>query len=221
MNSYMIFCVPGAGGLFLTTVVSMMLDLPMHPTVHGTGHAHDMGQGEWKEPTRDICLIGDHWQLNYRASCKLYYTHTIPSGWLLDNPQIHLVRITANPHDYRKITELYVKKAWPNLWTEEEYHKWAGSDYPPYSPDNIKHSKIVLDDLMADLEITTIHAWFRKNSNIEAHSEIEFQTIMGVNGQDLAQQISDIIHVPITHQVREYIDHYQQINQDLYFVDVQ
>lgn len=218
MTAYMILCAPGVGGLFLTTAMTMQLKIPIKPKIHATGHAHDMGQGNWQGAGQSVCFIGDYWQLNYREGCRLYYTHVVPQDWRADD--VCLIKVTANAEDYRKITELYVKKAWPDIWTKKEYDKWAGPDYPPYSPDNIQDSPIIVQDLVNDFERTITAAWFERHRDQKADIEIDFRTIMGINGQDLADKISAITQQPVSDAVREYIAQYQKTNRDLYFSDV-
>ena len=216
MKKYIILCCLGTGGLFLTSVFAKILGCPIQSSISCTGHAHDMGKGNWKG-NNSVCLIGDHWKINYRPGFTLYYTHQIPNDFLKKNHDIKLVQITTDPVDYRKVTELYVKKAWPDLWSKEEYKKWVGPDYPPYSPDNIRDSELIVNDLINDFEHSTIAAWHNLNKDIFADYQINFRTIMGIDNNDLVDVVSDIVEKTATDQTRQYVKDYQLLNQSLYF----
>jgi len=45
MTRYMLYCCPGTGGLFLTTVFAQILGYQIMSKFSSTGHAHDMGRG--------------------------------------------------------------------------------------------------------------------------------------------------------------------------------
>lgn len=216
MNRYMIYCSEGSGGLFLTTVFAQALGYDIKANFSLTGHAHNTGQGNWKS-TGPICITANHWDMSYRSNAVLYYTHQTPRGFLDQNPDVTLIKIVADPSDYRKIAELYVKKAWPDIWTKEEYNKWAGPDYPPYSPDNIQHSKIIQDDLINDFEITVVKAWHDKNITVDPQHTVSFKTVMGIGNQDLVTQVSTILKCSVPESTQAYIKEYQQLNQGLYF----
>lgn len=211
----MIHCCYGTGGLFLTSVLAKTLGYDIKSRFSKTGNAHDMGQGNWKG-ANGVCLVGDFWDINYRPGVGIYYTHVIPDNFVM--PQDHkLILITVDSSDYRKVTELYVKKAWPDIWTQEEYNKWAGPDYPPYSPDNIQHSEIIVNDLINDLEHNVVVPWHRRNAAIEADYTIDFRTIMGINDRDLVDDICSIVNVTATDSIRQYVQEYQQLNREMYF----
>lgn len=214
----MIYCSPGTGGLFLTSVLAQTLGLDIHANFSSTGHAHDMGSGNWGGAAT-LCFIGDHWDLAYRPGFPLYYSHVIPNNFIQKNPNIRLIKLNTDPVDYRKVTELYVKKAWPDIWTAEEYAKWATPNYPPYSRDNILDSELVQSDLINDLEITNIKKWHEANVDIQPYACINFRTIMGIDSVNLANTVSNIVGLPVTDATRHYITEYQQLNQSLYFKD--
>jgi len=212
---YMIHCCPGTGGLFLTSVLAKTLGYNMPSRFSATGNAHDLGQGNWKG-TNGVCIVGDFWDINYRLDAGIYYTHVFPENFVI--PQdCKLILITVDPMDYRKVTELYVKKAWPDLWTQEEYNKWAGPDYPPYSADNIQTSELIVNDLINDLEHTVVASWLQRNADISADYTIDFRTIMGINDRDLVDDICSIVNRTTTHSIRQYVQEYQQLNRKMYF----
>jgi len=64
---YMIYCCAGTGGLFLTTVFAQILGYQIKSKFSNTGHAHDMGRGNWRG-AQSVCFIGDHWDLGYKPS---------------------------------------------------------------------------------------------------------------------------------------------------------
>jgi hypothetical protein len=215
----MIYCCAGTGGLFLTTVFAQILGYSVKANFSSTGHAHDMGRGNW-QGARSVCFVGDHWTINYRPGHALYYAHQMPADFISNNPDIVLIQIATDPEDYRKVTELYVKKAWPDIWTEEEYKKWASPDYPPYSPNNIRDSKLIVDDLINDFETTVIKAWYDRNAHTKPAHVINFKTVLGLDDLRIEQVVADIVQRPVTESVVEYVKKYQQLNKELYFLNV-
>lgn len=216
MTRYMIYCCAGAGGLFLTTVFAQLLGYNAQSRFNQFGNAHDMGHGNWRG-TKDICFIGNHWELNYRLNYNLYYSHILPNGFLENNPDIRLIKIHTDPIDYRKVTELFVYKAWPDMWTPEEYAKWVSPEYPPYSQSNISNSELIRNDLINDLEITNIKKWHEENLSIPTYATVNFRTIMGLDNRDLVNDICDIVKGKPSDNIRNYVAEYQQLNQNLYF----
>lgn len=215
----MIFCCVGTGGLFLTSVFAQMLGFPVKSILDKSGHAHNMGKGNWREARSEICLIGDHWETKYRPNCNIYYTHRISDKFLPHISTVEPILIETDPRDYRKVTELYVKKAWPDIWNEQEYQKWAGPDYPPYSPDNIPNSDIIVNDLVTDFTDSVVTRWHQDNSNIAADYRINFRTIMGIDGKDLIDDVCKILGKEPNEGIRSYVQEYQKLNQKLYFED--
>lgn len=217
MNRYLIFCCPGSGGMFLSSILAKILGYDIKSQVSSTGNVHDIGQGVWTSIEPCICLIGDFWELNYRPNQLIYYSHVFNRNFWQNNPDVSIIKIQADPSDYRKVAELYVKKAWPDIWTEEEYNKWVGPDYPPYSRTNIPDSELICNDLINDIEITNIKKWHDENLTITNCTTINFKTIMGIDQDDLVDTICDIIKLPATDAIRRYVAEYQKINQMLYF----
>lgn len=216
MKRYMIHCCPGTGGLFLSTVFAQIMGIDVKAKFSTSGNAHDMGKGNWKGADA-ICFIGDHWDINYRPGSELYYSHVVCDDFFVDNPDINLVMITAAPCYYRKITELYVKKAWPDIWTKEEYDKWAGPDYPPYAPDNIPNSEIIVNDLIDDFEKTRTAAWFDLNQTLKPIHTVDFEDVMGISGSSLVEIVENIIGNRASQATKNYVLEYQQMNKGLYF----
>ena len=215
MQSYLILCCPGSGGLFLTSVIAQILGYDYDYKISDIGHAHDMGEGNWKG-NKSICQIGYHWKF-YRAEFPLYYCHVLPDKFLDDNQNIQPIYIDVDVKDFRKVTELYVRKAWPDIWTPDEYKKWVSPEYPPYSRDNIEQSLLIQTDLINDFENTVIKKWHTENPCKDSFKRINFRTIMGVDDRDLLTEICGIIGKPPTNKVQQYVSAYQQLNKKLYF----
>ena len=212
----MLYCCPGTGGSFLTTVFAQIIGCGLPGKFSSTGHAHNMGRGNWKS-AKSVCFVGDFWAINYRPGYTLYYAHQMADNFLSQNPDVLLVQISTDPEDYRKVTELYVKKAWPDIWNKEEYKKWASPDYPPYSPNNIRDSKLIVDDLINDFETTVIKAWYDRNAHTKPAHVINFKTVLGLDDLRIEQVVADIVQRPVTESVVEYVKKYQQLNKELYF----
>jgi hypothetical protein len=216
MNQYMIYCCAGTGGLFLTTIFAQILGYDVRSSFSNTGNAHDMGHGGWKG-ANNVCFVGSHWDLNYRSGFQLYYSHVLPDSFVQSYPDTKLIVITTEPRDYRKVTELYVRKAWPDIWTPEEYAKWASPQYPSYSCNNIANSKLIRDDLINDFEITNIKKWHEENELVPSYATINFRTIMGIDDQNLVDVVCNITGGVASAYTKQYASEYQQLNRSLYF----
>jgi hypothetical protein len=218
MKQYMIYCCSGAGGSFLATVFAQLLGYQVNAKFSNTGHAHDMGRGNW-HGAEPVCCIGNHWETNYYTGSRLYYSHVMPDDYIQQNPDVRIIKIDISPKDYRKVTELYVYKAWPEMWTPEEYAKWVGPDYPPYNKNNIEQSKLIRNDLIDDLLISYVKKWQDHNRHVPAHDLINFRTIMGIDNIDLVDSVCEIVSQPATLATRQYVAEYQKLNQSLYLED--
>jgi hypothetical protein len=148
---------------------------------------------------------------NYQNLLDVY------NQWIEQNPDMEVIKIGAEPADYRDITTLYVKKAYPTIWTKEEYSKWASPNYPPYSPNNIAESELVFNDLFNDFMTTNTIKWFEHYSTLNYAHVIDFKTIMGINDKKLANEVSKITGVSVNDDVCEFINQYQETNKKLYF----
>jgi len=215
MTSYLIFCCPGTGGLFLTSVIAQLLGCNSNYKLSDTGHAHDMGKGNWNG-NDSVCQIGYHWNF-YREGFPVYYCHVLPNEFLESNQHIQTIYVDVDCQDIRKVTELYVRKAWPDIWTLDEYKKWASPEYPPYSRDNIEQNVLVQTDLINDFEHTVIRKWLTENPCIETYKKINFRTIMGIDNLNLMDEVCKMINQPHQQHVQQYIHDYQMLNQKLYF----
>jgi hypothetical protein len=213
---YMIHCCAGTGGLFLTSVFAQVLGYPVHANFSKSGHAHDLGKGNWRG-ANSVCFIGDHWDINYQNNYPLYYTHQIPKDFQKNISGVNLVYVHTDPADYHKVTELYVKKAWPDIWNENEYKKWASPNYPPFDPTNIPDSELIVNDLINDLKHSSVAKWHEENASAYRNYQINFKTIMGLDNNDLVDYVSDIVGRSANSSTRNYVQQYQQLNKKLYF----
>jgi hypothetical protein len=200
----------------LTSVVSQLLGYDTQVILGKTGHAHNMGRGNWKG-SRSICFVGNHWSLNYRSGFLLYCCHLLPDKFLDDNQHIQTIYIDTDEQDFEKVTELYVKKAWPDIWTPEEYKKWASPEYPPYSPDNIEKSVLIQADLINDFKQTIVKKWYKENPCLDTYKKLNFKTIMGIDKFNLMHEVCNIINQSPKDHVQQFISEYQLLNQKLYF----
>ena len=136
LHRYLIYFPPGGGGNFLVSLTAKFLGYNIPTKFSATGNSHDHGKGEW-EGVSDIpvCLLGDHFALNYRANCIIYGAH---SGPLLKLKQeyenLKIIMITAeDDKEYWNIARMMARKAWPIFLTYPgEYEKLKGEDWPEY-----------------------------------------------------------------------------------------
>lgn len=215
-KKFLIYCCAGAGGLFLQSIFAKMMNIDLAPKFSETGNCHDLGRGSWKG-FPGVVFLGNHWYENYKPNRRLYYSHVLPDDFAGANPDVEIVYIHADVEDYQKVTELYVCKAWPDIWSPEEYKKWASPFYPPYSKNNIADSELIRNDLINDLLVTHTSLWFQNKDPKNYNHVINFKTIMGLDNLKLDQMVADIVGVPSTKEISNYVLEYQQLNQRLYF----
>ena len=216
-NQYLIYCPAGTGGLFLSSVIANFLNIKVVPYFSDTGHCHDLGQGNWKGAEKNINFIGDHWDINFKPDCDIYYVHQGPIAELKTQmPNLKVILIDYDEKDYYNITMLYVYKAWPDIWSEQEYSKWEGIDWPPYSKDNIQTSEIIRNELIKGLT-SLIAEWLNNYDSSVVDYSINFNTVLGLNDHNLAEELSVILQQPVTSEITTLIDEYQTLNKRLYF----
>lgn len=221
-NKFIIHYFNGTGGFFLTSVFAKIMGIPNNTVISPVGHCHDLGAGEWTE-TKDI-WVAHEWDHNlggmkfiYRPGVNLYSTHIIDACWVDNNPDIKVVQISAEPDDYADIVRVCVKKAFSANWSLDEYNKWVRPGYPPYSPNNLAESELICQDLVAGF-IPAITKWYDENSSVKYAYKIKFKTVMGLNNNSLVNQVAEITSGTITDEVCEFVQKYQQLNHQLYFV---
>ena len=216
MKKFLIYCCVGSGGMFLTSVLAQMLNYDVDPVLSNRGHCHQLSsRGIWTN-TQDINFIGEFWS-NFRQDRRLFYTHVLDvAKFKQEHPDVELILIDFAPEDAELIARLFVCKAWPDIWTPEEYNKWAGPSWPAYSHDNIQESDLIRNEIIADLTQTRIKSWLAQVKTSGFDHIVDFKTILGLNSTSLGAQLESIVDQPITAEVAEYIKQYQQINRELY-----
>lgn len=216
MKRFLIYCCVGSGGMFLTSVLAQMLDYDVDPVLSNRGHCHQLSsRGIWHN-TQDINFIGEFWS-NFRKDLRLFYTHILDvNDFKHKHPDIELILINFKPDDAELIARLFVCKAWPDIWSREEYDKWAGPSWPAYSPDNIQESELIRNEIIADLTQTRIKPWLAQVSKSEFDHVVDFKTVLGLDSTDLSIQLASIVGMPVKAGVADYIKRYQQINRELY-----
>ena len=216
MKRFLIYCCAGTGGLFLQSIFAKMMNIDVSPKFSDTGNCHDLGHGAW-QGVPEAVFIGNHWNNTYRPGKRLYYSHVLPDDFAESNPDIEIVYVQVDAEDYQKVTELYVCKAWPDLWTQEEYNKWASLYYPTYSKNNIADSELIRNDLIRDLLTNHTVIWFKNKDPKNYNHVINFKTIMGLDNLKLDQIVADIVGVLGAKEITNFVLEYQQLNQRLYF----
>jgi hypothetical protein len=218
-KKFMIHSAPGAGGMFLTSVFAKIMGIAIDTKISNIGDCHDFGNGVWNSS-----LIADKFdkelkvmKLTYHPELAVCYTHAMSNKFIKNYPDVQVLKIAADPAAYRDITRLAVKKAWPNLWTQEEYNKWVSPNYPPYSCSNIAESELICNDLINDLAVTQTESWFKQYECINYSHVIDFRTVMGIDDKNLLDEVKNITGGQITDDLRAFVDKYQQINKKLYF----
>ena len=213
----------GSGGMFLLTLFANFLNLkPKNQLDTAHGDYHDSGSGDWQNLNSRICWIGNDWDINKieDPNTVLYYTHRHEYLLKLKKLQtnIKIVAIDCADDDYKNITKLYIKKAWPNLWTQQEHDKWVatGCDhFPPYDKNNL-NDPVIYNTLHSQLNLDTIN-WHKTLDQSQVDHVIDFKTIFGLNNQSLEDIVSAITGISGTDDIKKIIQEYQNINNELYF----
>ena len=222
-KKFMIHYVQGAGGMFLSSVFAKVMNIPIKTKISSVGDCHDHGNGVWKiyqNVIRDdeFDITTGELKMQHSPGNRLYYTHTVTDEFIEQNTDIEIIQISATLDDYPNIALLAVKKEWPRYWrTKEEYNKWVGPDYPPYSPNNIAESDLICTDLIDFHIMKRTTDWYENYAHINYSHHIDFQTVMGLNDKNLAQEVATIVDGRVTQDILEFIDQYQQLNKKLYF----
>lgn len=218
LDRFLIYCVWGSGGLFLTSVFANLLGINVQPIFSSSGNSHDLGKGAWKGYGGDIILCGDYWEINYRPGATIYYTHTGDMNkFKQENPDAKIVLIDVDEEDYRKVTELYVCKAYPDILRDQpgEYEKWKGPDWPEWEYEVIQKSEMVKTEMIDSL-LPEIANWMKSCNRDVVDAKINFKSIMGLDG-NLAKECGEIANRPVNQTVIDLVQEYQDINRKLYF----
>jgi len=220
LGRFLIYCAAGSGGLFLTSVFANLLGITVQPIFSSSGNSHDLGKGAWEGHGHDICFCGDYWELNYQPGATIYYTHSgNMKKFKQENPNVKIVLVDIDEEDYRKVTELLVCKAWPDILRDQpgEYEKWKGPDWPDWEYDIIQKNEMVKNELI-DAFLPQIADWMKNYNRDVVDAKINFKSIMGIRG-NLAKECGEIANRPVSQTVINLIQEYQDINRKLYFAD--
>tara|TARA_R110000868_G_C10681468_1_gene747540 strand:+ start:171 stop:833 length:663 start_codon:yes stop_codon:yes gene_type:complete len=218
MSRICIHHVSGSGGSFLTTMIAKLLDLKITNRIdnkHGDYHRSD--KGIWKRGDANVCFMGNYWQNNNTA--KIYYTHKHEFVKTLKTKynDLKVIAIDADDDDFKYITTLFIKKGFPNLWTQQEYNKWVatGCNFPPYNISNLEHPD-VFDIMHEQLNKDTID-WHNTLDRKNVNHIIKFKTIFGLNNVSLTNTLELLTDKPVTDSIKQMIIEYQLLNKKLYF----
>ena len=210
----------GSGGSFLTSMIGRMLNINKVNFIdYQHGDYHQNSKGEWGDDIKnEIALIGNHWQ-DRKMPAKIYYTHQHDYVSKLQNlyHNLKVIAIDADVDDFTHITKLFIKKAWTNLWTKQEYNKWVelGCNFPPYSIDNLNDPE-VFDVIHEQLNNDTIE-WHQQLKTHKIDYTIKFKTIFGLDETSLVDTLETIMDKPVNHTIDQLITQYQKRNKELYF----
>ena len=127
------FCIhhpSGSGGRFLTTIIAKLLDLQITSRIdykYGDYHRSDAGLWANSNANNDVCFIGNHWQDNDTATIYHTHRHEFVKTLNIKHNDLKVVAIGADADDFSYITTLLIKKAGPEIWTQQEYNKWVAT----------------------------------------------------------------------------------------------
>ena len=217
---YCIHHCAGSGGMFLLTMVAKALQLSASNRLDTNhGDYHNAGKGDWANTNDRINWIGNHWDINFREgdNFNLYYTHKHEYVQRLKTmfPDMKVIGIVSD-NDDDLITKMYIHKAWPNLWTKDEYDKWValGCEFPPYDKSNLR-DPIVYNKVHSQLNLETKRWTETLPANLIDHP-LKFKTIMGMDDSNLKSEIENILDINLSNDVINLINDYQDNNKRLY-----
>jgi hypothetical protein len=182
-KKFMIHYCPGTGGMFLTSVFSKTMNILIDTTISSVGDCHDLGNGIWQSYSEvSMASVFDpetnKMKLKHNPNVRLHLSHAMTNEFIDQHLDIEVIQINADADDYYNISMMALKKGWPNKWTKEEYNKWVGPDYPPYSPTNIAESDLICKDIIDSAIIKQTSDWFNEHADIKYSHQIDFKTII-------------------------------------------
>jgi|TARA_R110002060_G_scaffold72860_1_gene81618 hypothetical protein len=210
----------GSGGSFLTSMIGRMLDIDEVNFIDiKHGDYHQNSKGEWGNfINKEIASIGNHWQ-DRKMPAKIYYTHQHDYVSKLQTlfHNLKVIAIDADVDDFALITTMFIKKAWVNMWTEQEYNRWVklGCNFPPYHISNLEDPD-VFDVIHEQLNTDTIE-WHQQLVNYKIDYTIKFKTIFGLDETSLVHTLETVMNKPVNNTIEQLITQYQQRNKELYF----
>ena len=211
MTQYYILSISGSCSMFLTSIFAQYLADAAPARIGANGDCHDQGAGAWQE-TRLIESIGD-WLEPRRYTKPLLYSHSTDLALFKQyNPQARVVLVDFDQDDVELISYFRTVKMHTQTWSEQEYAKLAGPDWPAYSPTNIQDSELVLRELVDLQQPHTREWWHRTRGCPETDYVVHFKTILAgaVN-----QAVADIVGLPLRPSIQQFIDDYQETNERL------
>ena len=209
----------GSGGMFLTSMIGRMLNIDTVSFIDNKhGDYHQNSRGEWGIDRKDeIALIGNQWT-DRIVPARIYYTHQHEYVSKLQTMfnGLKVIAIDADTEDFALITTLFIKKAWVNIWTEQEYNKWVklGCNFPPYDISNLE-DPAVFDVIHEQLNHDTIN-WHNTLDRKNVNHIIKFKTIFGLDNSSLLDALETVMDKPVTDSIKQLIFQYQQRNKELY-----
>lgn len=213
MTRYYILYPSGAGGNFLASVLARFRGLECGTVISETGHCHDLGHGEWRS-TDVFGLIGDYfWEHTWRQPILVGHYSDL-QNLLQRESGVKVILIDSDDSDLEIMARMHTAKRMHAIWTEEEYNRVAGPDWPKYRPDNILTSEMVQREI-TEFRIPEIKKWQEAVPREYVNYTIDFKTILGINDKDLIAELTAILGDPVD-GVQEFVHRYQTINQNLY-----
>ena len=105
-------------------------------------------------------------------------------------------------------------RAYTLQWTQEEYNKVAGPDWPSYHVDNLIQSKLIRDECIA-FRVPDTKRWIDNVDKTQVDYILNFKTIYSGN---LNSAVADMLGVAESQEISEFIKQYQQINLEYYYL---
>ena len=210
-KQYYICCVAGSSGMFLSSVFAKYLNLDCPTVISTNGHCHDLGSGVWQEPN-EIELAGDFWS-GKKSNKPIIFSHFTNLKKVKQvMPEVQIILINYNPDDVLQISTFRTMKAYTLMWSQTEYNKIAGPDWPLYDPNNLVNSKMIRDECIR-FRIPDTVDWIQQVDKNLADYQLDFQTI--VNG-DIGSAVAKILNKPVDGEIEQFIKQYQSINRKFY-----
>ena len=225
MSRFCLHHCQGSGGNFIVSMIAQTMGITpqkVFDNQHADYHQSTLS-GEWAPSGPDDPICYTEYRGRRNVPADIYYTHShlfildIKAVYLRSNDDIKIIAIDADEDDFGPITTLYIKKAFHNLWTKQEYDRWVstGCNFPPYDISNLEDPEVysILHEQLTELTAD----WHRKLDHNAVDYIIKFKTVFGLDSTCLRTSIKNIVNKPVPPAVQILIDQYQQKNKELYF----
>jgi hypothetical protein len=213
MDQYFVCCVPGSSGMFVCTVLAKYLGYTCDTVISNNGHCHDLGNGIWRS-NDCIELLGDHWN-GIASYSPIIFSHCTELAKIKQvMPNIKIVLINYDNSDLTTIATFRTMKAYILHWTQEEYNKVAGPDWPPYHAENLLDSHMIRNECI-QFQIPYTKKWISQIDQSLVDYKINFKTICNGN---LDQTVTDMLSVSKINDITKFITQYQKINSEYYML---